>query len=77
MDRKITMVGVTLSAMLAVGACAGNDTAGDTATAGGAAGTTAGVGAVTPTPVDSAAMADSIRRDSLRRDSLAKAGKTP
>jgi hypothetical protein len=73
MNRKITMVGVTLSAMLAVGACAGNETAGDTSVAGGTAGTTAGVGA-TPsvTPLDSA------RMDSLRRDSLAKAGvKTP
>ena len=73
MNRKITMVGVTLSAMLAVSACAGGDTAGDTAVAGG--GTTTGAtvapppGAITPT--------DSARLDSLRRDSLAKAGKTP
>lgn len=72
MNRKITMVGVTLSAMLAVGACAGNENAGDTAVAGGTAGTTAGIGAA---PMTTAA--DSARLDSLRRDSLAKAGKTP
>ena len=75
MNRKITMIGVTLSAMLAVGACAGGDTAGDTGVASGTAGTTSGVGAVTP--IDSVAMMDSLRRDSLRRDSLMKAGKTP
>lgn len=75
MNRKITMVGVTLSAMLAVGACAGSDTAGDTATAGGTAGTTTGIGAA-PAPTTTTA-ADSARLDSLRRDSLTKAGKTP
>jgi hypothetical protein len=72
MNRKITMVGVTLSAMLAVTACAKNDNAGDTATAGGTAGTTTGLGAA---PITTPA--DSARLDSLRRDSLAKAGKTP
>jgi hypothetical protein len=73
MNRKITMVGVTLSAMLAVSACAKQDNAGDTSVAGGTAGTT--VGATMPS-----AAADSARLDSLRRDSLAKAGakgKTP
>jgi hypothetical protein len=76
MNRKITMVGVTLSAMLAVGACAGNDNAADTAVAGGAAGTTTGIGA-TPAPPPVTA-ADSARLDSLRRDSIAKAGgRTP
>jgi hypothetical protein len=74
MNRKITMVGVTLSAMLAVGACAGNDNAADTSVAGGTAGTTAGIGAAA-TPSTTAM--DSARMDSLRRDSLAKAGKTP
>jgi hypothetical protein len=75
MNRKIAMVGVTLSAMLAVSACAKKDNVGDTSFAGGTAGTTAGVGAAT---MPSAA--DSARLDSLRRDSLAKAGakgKTP
>jgi hypothetical protein len=73
MNRKITMVGVTLSAMLAIGACAGNENAADTSVAGGTAGTTTGIGAApTVTPMDSA------RMDSLRRDSIAKAGgKTP
>jgi hypothetical protein len=43
MNRKITMIGVTLSAVLAVGACAGGDnTAGDTGMAGGTAGPTTG-----------------------------------
>jgi hypothetical protein len=74
MNRKITMVGVTLSAMLAVSACAGNDTAGDTAVAGGTAGTTTGA---TVAPPPAITPADSARLDSLRRDSLAKAGKTP
>ena len=75
MNRKITMVGVTLSAMLAVGACAGNDNAADTAVAGGTAGTTTGIGA---TPSTSTTAADSARLDSLRRDSITKAGgKTP
>jgi hypothetical protein len=43
MNRKITMIGVTLSAVLAVGACAGGDnTAGDTGLAAGTAGATTG-----------------------------------
>jgi hypothetical protein len=73
MNRKITIIGVALSAVLAVGACAGGDnTAGDTGVAAG--GTT--TGAVTPTPTDTGlgatgvgatagftgAAADSIRR---------------
>jgi hypothetical protein len=73
MNRKITMVGVTLSAMLAVGACAGNDNVADTTVAGGTAGTTTGIGAAPTTTA-----ADSARLDSLRRDSIARAGgKTP
>jgi hypothetical protein len=75
MNRKITMVGVTLSAMLAVGACAGGENAADTSVAGGTAGTTTGIGAAPAAPTTTAA--DSARLDSLRRDSLAKAGKTP
>jgi hypothetical protein len=47
MNRKITIIGVALSAVLAVGACAGGDnTAGDTGMAAGTAGTT--TGAITP-----------------------------
>lgn len=42
MNRKITMIGVTLSAVLAVGACAGGDNAADTSTAAGTAGATTG-----------------------------------
>jgi hypothetical protein len=75
MNRKITIIGVALSAVLAVGACAGgDDTAGDTGVAGGATGATGA--AVTPTPTDTGlgatgvgatagftgAQADSIRR---------------
>jgi hypothetical protein len=75
MNRKITMVGVTLSALLAVGACARSDNAGDTATAGGATGATTsavpsttgtdtGLGATGagPTAGYTGAAADSIRR---------------
>jgi hypothetical protein len=73
MNRKITIIGVALSAVLAVSACAGGDTAGDTATAGGAAGTTTGaippatdtgLGAtgVGATAGFTGAAADSIRR---------------
>ena len=42
MNRKITMIGVTLSAVLAVGACAGGDNAADTSTAAGTAGAPTG-----------------------------------
>ena len=43
MNRKITIIGVALSAVLAVSACAGGENnAGDTGTAAGTAGTTAG-----------------------------------
>ena len=50
MNRKITIIGVALSAVLAIGACAGGgDNAGDTGVAGGAAGTTAGALGTTPT----------------------------
>jgi hypothetical protein len=78
MNRKITIIGVALSAVLAVSACAGGDTAGDTGVASGAAGPTAG--AVAPTPTDTGlgatgagatagftgAAADSIRRGTKR-----------
>jgi hypothetical protein len=76
MNRKITMIGVTLSAMLAVGACAGGDNnAGDTGLAAGTAGTTTGalstdtgLGAtgVGPTAGFTGAAADSIRRGTKR-----------
>jgi hypothetical protein len=80
MNRKITMIGVTLSAMLAVGACAGGENnAGDTGLAGGTAagtagtttgalGTDTGLGAtgVGATAGYTGAAADSIRRGTKR-----------
>jgi hypothetical protein len=76
MNRKITMIGVTLSAVLAVGACAGGeDTAGDTGLAAGTAGPTTGalstdtgLGATGagPTAGFTGAAADSIRRGTKR-----------
>ena len=71
MNRKITIIGVALSAIFAVGACAGGDTASDTGMAGGVAGTTTGafgtdtgLGAtgVGATAGYTGAAADSIRR---------------
>ena len=76
MNRKITMIGVTLSAVLAVGACAGGDnTAGDTGLAAGTAGATTGAlgtdtglraTGVGPTAGFTGAAADSIRAGTKR-----------
>ncbi len=81
MNRKITIIGVALSAVLAVGACAGGENnAGDTGVAGGAAGTTTGALGTTPAATDTGlgatgagatagftgAAADSIRRGTKR-----------
>ena len=75
MNRKITMIGVTLSAVLAVGACAGGDNAADTSTAAGTAGATTGaLGTDTglratgagPTAGYTGAAADSIRAGTKR-----------
>ena len=73
MNRKITIIGVALSAVLAVSACAGGDNAVDTAA--GTAGTTTGATTATPgtdtglgatgvgaTAGFTGAAADSIRR---------------
>ncbi|MFN2567802.1 MAG: hypothetical protein ABR499_22645 [Gemmatimonadaceae bacterium] len=80
MNRKITIIGVALSAVLAVSACAGGENnAGDTGTAAGTAGTTTGA-LGTPTGTDTGlgatgvgatagftgAAADSIRRGTKR-----------